>query len=66
MKKITHISRAYVRRRAGQELYLHDRPLEVQMLIESIVEDFRVRISIDEARRLFIKYLGEQLGAIES
>ena len=65
MKKIKHIDRAYVRGRAGRELYLHDRPLEVQMLIESIKEDFKVRISIEEARRLFVKYLGEQLGANE-
>lgn len=53
------VDRAYVRRRAGQELYLNDRPLNLQTLIESIEEDFRVRISLEEARQLFVKHMGE-------
>ncbi|MFC1953614.1 hypothetical protein ACFLWR_05760 [Chloroflexota bacterium] len=59
MKKTNHITGAYVRRRAGQELYLYNRPLETQVLIESIEEDYKVRLSIEEANQLFTKYLDE-------
>lgn len=53
------VSRAYVRRRAGQELYLNERPLDLRTLIESIEEDFQIRISVEEAKKLFAKHISE-------
>jgi len=56
------VDRIYVRKRAGQELYLNDRPLEISALIESIEEDFQVSISVEEAKQLFVEYIGEDNG----
>ncbi len=53
------VNRAYVRKRAGQEWSLNDRPLEDQMLIDSIEEDFHTSISVEEAEQLFVKHIGD-------
>lgn len=53
------VDRAYVRKRAGQEWSLNDRPLEVRMLIDSIEEDFGIKISVEEARQSFAKHVGD-------
>ena len=52
------VNRAYIRRRVGQELFLNDRPLDLRTLIESIEEDFQVRISVEESEQLFAKHIG--------
>ena len=53
------VDKGYVRRRAGAEWFFKDKPLDLQTLTESIEEDFQVRISIEEAKQLFAKYIGE-------
>lgn len=53
------VNRSYVRRRAGAEWFFKDRPLSLKTLIDSIEEDFSVRISAEEGRALLLKYVGE-------
>ena len=53
------VDRGYVRRRAGQEWFFRNKPLDIPALIESIQEDFQVKMSVQEAKELFSKYLGE-------
>ncbi len=53
------VDRGYVRRRAGQEWFFRNKPLGIPALIESIQEDFQVKISVQEAKELFSKYLSE-------
>jgi hypothetical protein len=55
------VDRGYIRRRAGAEWFFRDRPLDAHMLIESIEEDFQVRISVEEARELFAKYIDDTI-----
>jgi len=49
--------RGYVRRRAGAEWFFKDRPIDPWTLIESIKEDFQVRISVEQAKELLIKHI---------
>jgi hypothetical protein len=53
------VDRGYVRRRAGAEWFFRNRPLDVPTLIESIEEDFQVRILVEEARELFARYIDD-------
>ncbi|GEM_PF-3073277 len=53
------VDRGYVRRRAGAEWFFRDRPIDAHTLIESIEEDFQVRISVEEARELFAKHIDD-------
>jgi len=53
------VDRGYVRRRAGAEWFFRDRPIDTHTLIESIEEDFQVRISVEEARELFARHIDD-------
>jgi hypothetical protein len=59
MVMLEQVNRAYVRRRAGQEWFLNDKPLDVQILIHSIEEDCQIRISFEEAKQLLSEYVGK-------
>ncbi len=51
------VDRGYVRRRAGAEWFFKDKLINPWTLIESIKEDFQVRISVEQAKELLIKYI---------
>lgn len=59
MAMLEQLNRAYIRRRVGQEWFLNDRPLDLQMLIDSIEEDFQIRISVEETTQLLVKHIGD-------